>query len=1185
MSKSLSVFPVHKAPTFGSTEESQIEQLNRVNHERNSSVAALGRIDATDFEKLATILRFYANPFYVESFTHQDVDSKIFDDHHDINSSLNQLPENSVSFRINELDGFDSENLDVLVFDDKGVKFKRSEFIARNMFGSFHVFIRKYNSESCFQQVFDNKPVTVVALNRATKEIVRPTQIVEPTDSEFVFERITHNRNVDPDYISLYARNNEIGSAEMDSYFRIPSESYSLSVNENGSIRVNLKNTLSSKTEFMFYDESDLLSIEFTAAPRTDLDKVLIANVDSYGLSLNPGNVTFSEDGGYRIPLYYIFNRKLTPVRPVLENEVLIFKHGLKLIPFEDFVIKDNGQNVQYLEINGRISNAEEDDIKIVILRPARENDLGLFYYGLSEVETDLEKRGIVTFDDKRMNITSKHSKWVFNDRHLVPLSSYEEIDNRAIHISDMVSPYNVEVIFDYVSNSETDLLLTRFMEVKDEFERFVSDSGVVGTDQELLDSFYHKFIHANEIGYSKYRVPEGEWREIVRLDKLAEEHLSVNTPLPLIDSAKSGYEPFFDSRPLDLIQKHEVVNALAVTIEHNLMHTEFNVVALNNSKRLVYFGSEQTNTTVTLTFETPFTGQVMISPEYLGEHHLKAGVISGLNEAESGSYVGTDVNGEFGIHLLPDMDSVVNPIPVKNPDIVKEFDPAMPIVVQLKGFNLVSNVVGGFQSTEIVIRRNHDDQVIFFGDFPYDREFGIPRMRFLDKLENETAYNVYARYKTTKGNVSDFVEVLKIQTPANSFQSIVPVVQHPLTGTSITRNGEIRMETPALPADNQLVSTRFQIALDPDFRMIVIDNDESRALMVNQLAYAKTTLPYSGLEPFTQYYIRVAFEQQRTGYSKWCDTLTVVTGSSLDGDLFRRFELDYFVDPVIATKEQFVIVVDGDVTNSETMTVTSVDMVKGEKILITPSSSIPTARTGYARYTHGSNIFIFGGRDKYGNLRDDFWKYSLITSKWTEIIPKENGLGPKNTAEAAIAVDVSKNRLYITGGYTNFGPSDEVYAYDFIQNEWLETDIKLPSARFGHLAEIVNRHLVIAGGKNYNSLVVHEDTHFLELSSGLWNEAVTTPAMIPGYGSTSFISEGDTVITFGGVDTNGNSDNYLLELPIDQTEGWKGISLGGTGHSGMTGSAIAYTGSKTVLLISHVDNEGNMRSDIYIFV
>ena len=93
--------------------------------------------------------------------------------------------------------------------------------------------------------------------------------------------------------------------------------------------------------------------------------------------------------------------------------------------------------------------------------------------------------------------------------------------------------------------------------------------------------------------------------------------------------------------------------------------------------------------------------------------------------------------------------------------------------------------------------------------------------------------------------------------------------------------------------------------------------------------------------------------------------------------------------------------------------------------------------------------IFLFGGQDVAGNLLGDLWELDPAKRTWTKITP--SGAQPSPRSNATLTYDYN-GRLWLFGGETGSGATNELWMYDIASKQWSLTDSSnKPSARSRH--------------------------------------------------------------------------------------------------------------------------------------
>jgi hypothetical protein len=77
--------------------------------------------------------------------------------------------------------------------------------------------------------------------------------------------------------------------------------------------------------------------------------------------------------------------------------------------------------------------------------------------------------------------------------------------------------------------------------------------------------------------------------------------------------------------------------------------------------------------------------------------------------------------------------------------------------------------------------------------------------------------------------------------------------------------------------------------------------------------------------------------------------------------------------------------------------------------------------------------IFLFGGQDVPGNLLGDLWELDPAKRTWTKI--NSTGVQPSPRSGASLTYDY-KGRLWLFGGETNKGLTNELWRYDIVSKQ-----------------------------------------------------------------------------------------------------------------------------------------------------
>lgn len=110
-----------------------------------------------------------------------------------------------------------------------------------------------------------------------------------------------------------------------------------------------------------------------------------------------------------------------------------------------------------------------------------------------------------------------------------------------------------------------------------------------------------------------------------------------------------------------------------------------------------------------------------------------------------------------------------------------------------------------------------------------------------------------------------------------------------------------------------------------------------------------------------------------------------------------------------------------------------------------------PSKRKGQAGAfdAQQEKLFLFGGQDTAGNLLGDLWELDLAKRTWMKIA--SSGTQPSARSNASLTYDYD-GRLWLFGGETNNGATNELWMYDIASKQWSLIDSRnKPSARSRH--------------------------------------------------------------------------------------------------------------------------------------
>lgn len=132
-------------------------------------------------------------------------------------------------------------------------------------------------------------------------------------------------------------------------------------------------------------------------------------------------------------------------------------------------------------------------------------------------------------------------------------------------------------------------------------------------------------------------------------------------------------------------------------------------------------------------------------------------------------------------------------------------------------------------------------------------------------------------------------------------------------------------------------------------------------------------------------------------------------------------------------------------------------------------TAPMPAPRYGMAAVELGGDIYVIGGRDRYGQPLSTIFRYDPEADFWeTDLTPMDS----PRVDPAAVVVD---GKIYVIGGAVGDDePVNDVLTYDPATDAWSDSDA-LQYARHGHQALKFNGRILVAGGRDDASRLVEE--------------------------------------------------------------------------------------------------------------
>eukprot|EP00753_Platysulcus_tardus_P007894 PLAT15521.1.p1 GENE.PLAT15521.1~~PLAT15521.1.p1 ORF type:complete len:836 (+),score=438.77 PLAT15521.1:38-2545(+) len=210
-------------------------------------------------------------------------------------------------------------------------------------------------------------------------------------------------------------------------------------------------------------------------------------------------------------------------------------------------------------------------------------------------------------------------------------------------------------------------------------------------------------------------------------------------------------------------------------------------------------------------------------------------------------------------------------------------------------------------------------------------------------------------------------------------------------------------------------------------------------------------------------------------------------------------------------------------------------------------TGQLPSAREGHSAITYDGRIYVFGGYTERG-YSDDLFVLNLDMMAWEK--PNVAGTRPK-PREGHSAV-LYKDRMVVFGGYSDGLVLNDVSVLDLKTLTWLAPDVKgkRPTARQDHSAVVVNDMMIVTAGCNFGAGVCYTDSPVLSLKSLAWKEAprVSTTAVTPREDH-SVTRVRNSLWLIGGCFLAESCFNDAFQLQLDDSVSCRATGCGGHGE------------------------------------
>jgi len=245
---------------------------------------------------------------------------------------------------------------------------------------------------------------------------------------------------------------------------------------------------------------------------------------------------------------------------------------------------------------------------------------------------------------------------------------------------------------------------------------------------------------------------------------------------------------------------------------------------------------------------------------------------------------------------------------------------------------------------------------------------------------------------------------------------------------------------------------------------------------------------------------------------------------------------------------------------------------------------NVPHLKNHSAIYHPGLNsMFVFGGRTSSG-VSAELWKFDIQASTWSLVTPSGDTPSARYTQNAHY--DSLNNRMLIWSGQAQSAVLNDVWAYDFAANSWLELSpdsmfAGAPLQRYGtgSVFDPVNKRIITFAG--FTTAGRFDDTWFFHTDANVWFER--TNSIHPPkrcLHSAVFARDQRKMIVYAGQDTGPLED--IWQLNIDDFM-WQNITPQ-VNPPGRFWNSTVYTPHGGGSLIIHGGLDAAARGDMWKF-
>ena len=201
-----------------------------------------------------------------------------------------------------------------------------------------------------------------------------------------------------------------------------------------------------------------------------------------------------------------------------------------------------------------------------------------------------------------------------------------------------------------------------------------------------------------------------------------------------------------------------------------------------------------------------------------------------------------------------------------------------------------------------------------------------------------------------------------------------------------------------------------------------------------------------------------------------------------------------------------------GGYTNKPTAKLYKLDAMKW--------AQIGQKKNAFARYGHTflyyqGSLYVFGGINLNEEPVNSLLAFKIDENKWSQITVQDEPPAPRKFHTSVIYKDM----MVVYGGESKTDIFSDIWVYKFKDNTWTCVDVPDLPARTCHSAVVVNKYMLVLGGKSHHGKLVVPFCIDLDTWKYKELEVFGNFCECIGKAAVSFIPSRGTVVVYGGVD------------------------------------------------------------------